>query len=129
MGKSYRDLIVWVKAIALVTEVYQISRTFPKHEMFGLQSQLQRTAVSIPSNIAEGWGRLSKGEFRLFLGHARGSLAELETQIIIAQNLNYLKNEDADKLQKMTEEVHRLINGLISSLKTDKPNPHKKTKD
>ena len=90
MVQSYRDLVAWNKAMELVTEIYRVTNNFPKEELFGLMSQLRRAAVSIPSNIAEGKGRLSKGEFRQFLGNARGSLAEVETQILIAQNLSYL---------------------------------------
>ena len=81
MVQSYRDLVAWNKAMELVTEIYRVTKKFPKEELFGLMSQLRRAAVSIPSNIAEGKGRLSKGEFRQFLGNARGSLAEVETQI------------------------------------------------
>ena len=81
MVQSYRDLVAWNKAMELVTEIYRVTKQFPKEELFGLMSQLRRAAVSIPSNIAEGKGRLSKGEFRQFLGNARGSLAEVETQI------------------------------------------------
>ena len=95
MVQSYRDLVAWNKAMELVTEIYRVTKEFPKEEVFGLMSQLRRAAVSIPSNIAEGKGRLSKGEFRQFLGNARGSLAELETQIIIAQNLNYLDEAES----------------------------------
>jgi four helix bundle protein len=90
MVQSYRDLVAWNKAMELVTEIYRVTHAFPKEELFGLVSQLRRAAVSIPSNIAEGKGRISKGEFRQFLGNARGSLAEVETQILIAQNLSYL---------------------------------------
>jgi four helix bundle protein len=90
MVQKYRDLVAWNKAMELVTEIYRVTHNFPKEELFGLMSQLRRAAVSIPSNIAEGKGRLSKGEFRQFLGNARGSLAEVETQILIAQNLSYL---------------------------------------
>ena len=79
MVMSYRDLVAWNKAMELVTEIYRMTHNFPKEELFGLMSQLRRAAVSIPSNIAEGKGRLSKGEFRQFLGNARGSLAEVET--------------------------------------------------
>jgi four helix bundle protein len=86
MVMPYRDLVVWNKAMELVTEIYRVTHNFPKEELFGLMSQLRRAAVSIPSNIAEGKGRISKGEFRQFLGNARGSLAEVETQILIAQN-------------------------------------------
>jgi four helix bundle protein len=77
MVQSYRELVAWNKAMELVTEIYRVTHTFPKEELFGLMSQLRRAAVSIPSNIAEGKGRLSKGEFRQFLGNARGSLAEV----------------------------------------------------
>ena len=99
MVMSYRDLVAWNKAMELVTEIYRVTHNFPKEELFGLMSQLRRAAVSIPSNIAEGKGRLSKGEFRQFLGNARGSLAEVETQILIAQNLSYLDKSEADQRQ------------------------------
>ncbi len=92
--RSYRDLVVWQKAIALVTDVYRCTRTFPKEEIYGLSAQLRRAAVSVPSNIAEGQGRVSTGEFRQFLGHARGSLLEVETQLEIARNLEYLSLQD-----------------------------------
>jgi len=79
MVQSYRDLVAWNKAMELVTEIYRVTHRFPKEELFGLMSQLRRAAISIPGNIAEGKGRLSKGEFRQFPGNARGSLAEVET--------------------------------------------------
>ena len=87
---GYRDLKVWQAAMRLTVEVYRLSEQFPKHETYGLTSQLQRSAVSLPSNIAEGHGRNSPKEFNHFLGIALGSLAELETQLILAQHLNYL---------------------------------------
>ena len=87
--ESHRDLIVWQKATAMVTEIYRATRGFPREEMFGLTSQLRRSAVSVASNIAEGQGRLSKGEFRQFLGQARGSLIEMENQLVIAGNLGF----------------------------------------
>jgi four helix bundle protein len=77
MVQTYRDLIVWNKAMHLVTQIYRTTQGFPKDELFGLTSQIRKAAVSIPSNIAEGRGKLTKGEFKLFLGHARGSLAEI----------------------------------------------------
>jgi len=117
MVQTYRDFIVWNKAIDLVTEIYRMTKNFPKDELFGLTSQVRKSAVSIPSNIAEGWGRLTKGEFRLFLGHARGSLAELETQISIAKNLNYLNDVEGNSLLQQIAEVGRLLNGLLSSVK------------
>ena len=85
--QSYRDLIVWQRAMELVVDVYGMTRSFPECERYGLSSQLRRSAVSIPSNIAEGQGRLTRGEFRQFLGHARGSLSEVETQVSIATRL------------------------------------------
>jgi four helix bundle protein len=117
MVQSYRDLVAWNKAMELVTEIYRVTKQFPKEELFGLMSQLRRAAVSIPSNIAEGKGRLSKGEFRQFLGNARGSLAEVETQILIAQNLSYLNVPEANKLLAMVEEVGKVLNGLLSAVK------------
>ena len=117
MVMSYRDLVAWNKAMELVTEIYRVTHNFPKEELFGLMSQLRRAAVSIPSNIAEGKGRLSKGEFRQFLGNARGSLAEVETQILIAQNLSYLDEAEANRLLMKVEEVGKILNGLISAVK------------
>jgi four helix bundle protein len=85
--RSYRDLVVWQKSMALVINVYRCTQAFPKAEKYGLAAQSRRAAVSVPSNIAEGQGRISTGEFKQFLGHARGSLLEIETQISIAQEL------------------------------------------
>ena len=117
MVMSYRDLVAWNKAMEMVTEIYRVTRKFPKEEIFGLVSQLRRSSISIPGNIAEGKGRLSKGEFRQFLGIARGSLAELETQILIAQNLSYLDGAEANRLLTKVEEVGKILNGLISAVK------------
>jgi four helix bundle protein len=111
------DLIGWQKAMDLVTETYRLTKKFPKEEIFGLTGQLRRAAVSIPSNIAEGQGRLSKGEFRLFLGNPRGSLSELETQIMRAKNLWYISEPEATKLVEMASEVGRILNGLIASMR------------
>ena len=116
--KSYRDLVVWKKAMALVLQVYQSTQSFPKIETYGLVSQLRRAAVSVPSNIAEGQARISTGEFRQFLGNARGSLTEVETQILIAQGLGYLQAEESENLLDATAEVGRILNGLLSSLPT-----------
>jgi four helix bundle protein len=117
MKQDFRNLIAWQKAIDFVTEVYRATRSFPNEEKFGLASQLRRAAVSIPSNIAEGQGRLSRGEFRQFLGQAKGSICEVETQLIIAQNLGYLT--EPEPLLEMLHEVARLLNGLLNSLTTD----------
>lgn len=118
MSKSYRDLIAWQKAIQLVTEIYRITRQFPKEEIYGLTSHLRRAAVSIPSNIAEGQARLSKLEFKKFLRHARSSLVEVETQLLIARNLDYLSEPAANQLLKQTTEVARILNGLLNTFRT-----------
>ena len=118
MGQSFRDLVVWQKAMTLVTEVYRATASFPKDELFALTSQLRRAAVSVPSNIAEGQGRLSKREFHYFLGLARGSLMEVETQVQIASNLGYLKAETVSDLLSISAEVGRVLNGLMTSVKS-----------
>jgi four helix bundle protein len=93
MGRSYKDLVAWQKSMDLVTATYRATAGFPRDELFGLASQLRRAAVSIPSNIAEGQGRLSEKEFRHFLGQARGSLMEVETQLQVAENLGFYKRK------------------------------------
>ncbi len=104
----------------LVTEIYRVTGKFPKEEIFGLSIQLRRAAVSIPSNIAEGQAKSSRGEFQLYLGHARGSLAELETQIMIAGNLDYLGETESAGLLEQAAEVGRVLNGLLGALKAGK---------
>ena len=115
--RSYRDLIVWQKAVELVTDLYRVSKKFPSEELFGLTSQLRRAAISVPSNIAEGQGRLGRKEFQHFLGNARGSLWEVETQIIIARKLDYLSEAEMNDILELSAEVGRILNGLLSSLK------------
>jgi four helix bundle protein len=105
MGHPYKDLVVWQKSIAMVTEIYRATQTFPKGETYGLTSQLRRSAVSVASNIAEGQGRLSKKEFRHFLGMARGSIVEMETQVLISRNLGYLSEVAMDQLMKTSGQV------------------------
>jgi len=100
----------------LVTAVYQATANFPKDELFGLTGQLRRAAVSVPSNIAEGQGRLHRKEFKHFLGTARGSLMEVETQLQIALNLRYLSNETCGELLHRCSEVGRILNGLLASV-------------
>ena len=115
MSKShFRDLLVWRKAIALVTEIYRVTKGFPPEERYGLTSLIRRAAVSIPSHIAEGQARPTLGEFRQFLGHSKGSLAELETLLVIAENLGYLC--EPNELHVRIAEVGRMLNGLITSL-------------
>jgi four helix bundle protein len=95
--QSYRDLVVWKKSMTLVLDVYRSTQAFPKPETYGLVAQLRRAAVSVPSNIAEGQARLSTAEFKQSLGHARGSLMEVETQILISQELGYLEHDQKRK--------------------------------
>ena len=116
MGRSYKDLVAWQKAMDLVTTIYRSTTKFPSEERFGLTSQVRRAAVSIPSNISEGQGRLSEKEFRHFLGQARGSLMEVETQLQIAQNLGYLEATQTTELLEACAEVGRILNGLMASI-------------
>ncbi len=113
---SYHDLIVWQKAIDFVVDTYRLTGQFPRAELYGLMSQLQRAVVSIPSNIAEGAGR---GHTREFIHHtciSRGSLFEAETQIVIAQRLGYASEADIKPLLGMIAEIGKMLNGLIASL-------------
>ena len=106
--------------MAFVLNIYRCTQAFPKIETYGLTSQLRRAAVSVPSNIAEGQARLSTGEFKQFLGNARGSLMEVETQILIARDLGYLDQNQSDCLINDTSEVGRILNGLLASLSSRK---------
>ena len=112
--RSYQELIGWKKGIELVTDVYRLTQKFPKQEIYGLTSQIRRAAVSIPSNIAEGQGHMSRGEFKQFLGQARGSVFELESQVLIARNLAYLNMEEGEFLLERIAEVGRVLNGLLN---------------
>ncbi len=116
MSNSYRDLIVWQKARVLVRDVYSATKHFPMDERFGLVSQLRRAGVSVVANIAEGQGRNTSGEFHHFLGMAKGSLTELETELMIADDLGYLKPEEAESLPSECDEVSRLLNGLMQAI-------------
>ncbi len=115
-SSSFRDLRVWQEAMKLTAEIYRDTVEFPRHELYGLSSQMRRAAVSVPSNIAEGKGHRSDKEFLHFLFHARGSLLELQTQLLIAEELQYLSREDGRRLSAMCEGVGRALNGLINSL-------------
>lgn len=118
--KNYRDLIVWQKAMALARRAYEASEGLPKSEAYGLLTQIRRAAVSVPSNIAEGHGRLTDSQFRHFLGNARGSLYEMQTQLELAGSLGYLDEKLARELMDQGWEVARLINGLVSVLGQNK---------
>src|SRR3954451_6649477 len=113
--KSHRDLIAWQKSMDLVVLIYTCTGAFPKHELYGLTSQMRRSASSIPANIAEGQGRRSKSEFRQFLGNARGSLLELDTHLELARRLNYVTNSQYERVNQHVAEIGRIINGLLRS--------------
>ena len=115
--ESYQDLVAWQKAYDLVLQVYEVSKDFPADERFGLTQQVRRAAVSVPSNIAEGWGRNTRGDYARFVDMARGSIYELQTQLQIARGLGYV-----DRLHSVYEqvaEVERIINGLSRALKSN----------
>ncbi|MBN1791216.1 MAG: four helix bundle protein [Bacteroidales bacterium] len=114
--KTHKDLIVWQKSLDFVTEIYQLTKSYPKEEVYGLTNQLRRAAVSIPSNIAEGAARSTKKEFNQFLHISLGSLSELKTQLLISENLGYLSKEDSLKKTEKLTEIRRILLGLISSL-------------
>ena len=118
MGKSYQDLLVWQKAMDMVVACYKVTERFPKRETYGLSSQLQRAAVSIPANIAEGQGRGHAKEFQRYLSIAHGSLMEVETHLQIANRLGYLDARVLDSILDKTSEIGRMINGLKASLPT-----------
>lgn len=112
--KSYKELLVWQKSMILVTEIYELTKTLPEDERFGLTSQMRRCSVSIPSNIAEGWGRLSRKNYIQFLRVSRGSLYELETQLLITKELNYIN--DSESVENLIIEISKMLNSLIKKL-------------
>jgi len=115
-AKNYRDLIVWQKAMELVEEIYRETKCFPSEETYGLKMQLRKASVSVPSNISEGQGRRSKGDFLHHLSIAHGSVREIETQILISDRLGYLKQGSMDRLMQKASEVGRLITGLSNTV-------------
>jgi len=115
---THKDLIAWQKAIHLTKEVYKISSTLPESEKFNLVSQMNRAVVSVPSNIAEGWGRQSNNSYLHFLKIARGSLYELETQTILLKELKFFTEEKLTTIFELITEVIKIINGLIKSIQT-----------
>jgi len=113
---SYKDLLIWQKGIQLVKEIYLICKDLPKNEVFGLQSQMKRAAISIPSNIAEGYGRNYTQNYIQFIKIARGSLLELETQIIISKELNLISEDTFDKIINLITEENKMLNAFIKSI-------------
>ncbi len=115
MSGSYRDLVAWQKAMELVYTIYRLTQRFPDNEKYGLVSQLRRAAVSIPSNIAEGKGRRSDLDMCRFFNTSRGSLHEVETQLLIAAHLGFVQRQQADDALAQVSELARILNGLIAS--------------
>jgi four helix bundle protein len=118
VGESFKNLAVWQRAIELTVAVYKLTAMFPDSERFGLVNQLRRASVSVASNIAEGYGRSTKGEYVLFLGHARGSNSEVETQIVIAKALGFGSTEMLTKAEGLCNEVGRMLGALMKSMRS-----------
>lgn len=118
MLQSYRELVVWQKAMDLATLVYRLTESFPKREVYGLAAQLRRAGVSVPSNIAEGYGRASRREYLQFLSIAQGSLKELETQVLLSERLTYATSAQASRLLSEAEVIGKMLGSLIRSLKS-----------
>ena len=118
MVKTYRDLLVWQKGMTLVIEVYKLTNLFPREELYGLTSQIRRSAVSLPSNIAEGHGRNTTQDYIRFLYIANGSLYELQTQVEIALNLEYVSQADFEHIYEQSREIERMLSRLIQKLES-----------
>ena len=114
--KSYRDLIVWQKSMDVVTLIYKLVKQFPDDEKFGLISQIKRSSVSVPSNIAEGYGRNYTKDYIRFLNIARGSLYEMQTQLQVALNLDFIVEEDLNEINSLSLEVEKMLNLLINKI-------------
>jgi len=117
LGDSFRDLIVWQRAVQLTVAVYKLTSAFPDSERFGLTNQLRRASVSVASNIAEGYGRSTKGEYVLFLGHARGSNFEVQTQLVIAKALDFGSEQSRQLAESLSDEVSRMVVAMMSKLR------------
>ena len=116
MGDSYRDLVVWQRAVQMSVAIYRLTANFPKQEVFGLTSQLRRAGVSVASNIAEGYGRMSTGEYKQFLGIARGSILEVQTQLVISRELDFGDVEALNRAEGLSEEVGKMLSAILRKL-------------
>jgi len=123
MGQSFKNLVVWQRAIELTVAVYSLTSKFPDSDRFGLTNQMRRAAASVSSNIAEGYGRATKGEYVQFLGHARGSGSEVETQIVIAKALGFGTAANLNETEGLCSEVGRMLGALMKSLRAKQPSP------
>jgi four helix bundle protein len=117
MGESFKDLVVWQRAIQLTLAIYKLTSSFPPSEQFGLTNQLRRASVSVASNIAEGYGRSTTGEYLQFLGHARGSNCELQTQLVISKELSYGSEESLQLAESLSGEVSRMLVAIMNKLR------------
>jgi len=116
MGQSYKDLVVWQRSIQMSVAIYKLTATLPKEEIYGLSSQLRRAGVSVASNIAEGYARLSKGEYKQFLGMARGSNSEVQTQLVIARELGFGSSQLLDIAEGLSNEVGKMMAAILRNL-------------
>ncbi|HEY2467402.1 MAG TPA: four helix bundle protein [Terracidiphilus sp.] len=126
MGQSFKDLVVWQRSIQLTLAVYKLTSKFPDSERFGLTNQMRRASVSIASNVAEGYGRSTRGEYVQFLGHARGSCSEVETQIVIAKAQGFGTPAEINSTESLCNDLGRLLGGLMKSqraLRSSVPSP------
>lgn len=121
MALSFRDLILWQRAVQLTTAIYRCTEGFPREEMYGLTSQIRRAAISIPSNIAEGYGRSSRREYRHFLAIARGSNMEVQTQLVIARELGFGSQASLSGAESLSEQVGRMLSATLRRLHSDIP--------
>lgn len=121
MANSYRDLIVWQRTVEMTLALYRLTEEFPKQEMFGLTSQLRRAGVSVASNIAEGWGRQSEGEYKHFLGMARGSNMEIQTQLLIASKLGFGDPEKLTLAEQLSHETGKMLVSLMKKIRSRLP--------
>jgi four helix bundle protein len=117
LGESFKDLVVWQRAVQMTVAIYNLTSSFPDSERFGLTSQLRRAAVSVASNIAEGYGRATTGEYLQFLGHARGSNFELQTQLVISEALDFGTEESRQIADSLSSEVSRMLVAIMNKLR------------
>jgi four helix bundle protein len=128
-AKSYRDLDVWQRAMELVEAVYRLSAKLPSSEQYGLRAQMQRAAVSVPANIAEGYGRTHRGDYLHHLSIAKGSLAEAETHLLLAVRLKLLNRSDAIEAWRLSQKVCQMLTKLVRALRPDARNPKPETRN
>jgi four helix bundle protein len=117
MGESFKDLLVWQRAVQMIVAIYKLTSSFPASEQFGITNQLRRASVSVASNIAEGYGRSTKGEYVQFLGHARGSNCEVQTQLIISKELGFGSDQSRQLAESLSGEVSKMLVAMMTKLR------------